>query len=1026
MRRRTAVFICSLIIIANVLGLVLINRFPSYNLRAAENGVLSLADWDTSRKGLLTAGGTWEFYPGELITPNREEDIFKQYNHLKRFVKVPDDWRDYEEYASNPFHLGTFRLVAELPEDGSFGITSNSIQYSAAVYLNGTKVYDSGLTLKELEYLVPSRQSITGITNSVARQMEIVIQVADYPGAMGGILHTVKFGTAQELLRDRDLSRAVDFFVISSCIVLGLCLIILYCWRKGSKNSFYFGMFLLMQGIYISTIGEKIITDIISIPKVSMTFYSFQIQIMYLSFFFLLLLINYFFHKYAKRESIIFLSILILVIGSFLNWVPEDSVFNMNLSIYQHKIIIAVIISISFGYILYVMGKAFRRGVETAEYMFIIITAFICYLTTMVLEFLFELEVGKIPTFMMLILVLTQILFMNYRSKLAFRKVEQLSTQLLAYDKMKDKFLVKTSKELQKPVNKIVSNTEMLLDGEKGILNLHQQQKVVEINREGKHIFTILEELLEASGENQEIVINTEVIDYKVLISIVEDYEYLVHEKNLKLVHTIPKDLPKLRADKTKLRQIFYHLLQNAVKFTEEGEITVTAVIHGNAAFLSVKDTGTGIEKDQKDIIFIPFYQGKKDGNENLSGLGLGLSIAKNLVEMQGGKIWVISEPGKGACFTFSLPLGEEAEHIVKDSKSSMEFVDRKEQALPPDLKSTCEQNIRGSIIGLKEEIILAAVRDQESLRELKRLNEVLKYTLVLFDSHSKVMDYALNEKADLLILDQSITDVTALDACKLIRHRHTMTELPIILLTEDSPSKEMQKAVTYGVNDFLKRPYSWEELEARIQTLLLVKKSAREAINQEMQNLHAQIMPHFLYNTLNTIIGLSFRDADKTCEALQHLSTYFRAKLDFNSYDSMISLERELELVKAYLSIEKMRYNERLEIVYAVDDAVNIMLPALTLQPLVENAVHHGIRNSSGKVTVEINIRREPGGLNIIEISDNGPGISKDKLEELMAEKNNRIGLSNVLRKIKLMKDADIAIKSTGESGTCITIYLK
>ena len=297
---------------------------------------------------------------------------------------------------------------------------------------------------------------------------------------------------------------------------------------------------------------------------------------------------------------------------------------------------------------------------------------------------------------------------------------------------------------------------------------------------------------------------------------------------------------------------------------------------------------------------------------------------------------------------------------------------------------------------------------------------------MVLIDSHTKAMEYALNEKADLLILDQSITDVAALDVCKRIRHRHTMTELPIILLTEESPSKEIQKAVASGVNDFLKRPYSWEELEARIQTLLLVKKSAREAINQEMQNLHAQIMPHFLYNTLNTIIGLSFRDADKTCEALQHLSTYFRAKLDFNSYNSMISLERELELVKAYLSIEKMRYNERLEIVYAVDETVNIMLPALTLQPLVENSVHHGIRNSSGKVTVEINIRREPGGLNVIEIRDNGPGISKEKLEELMADKNNRIGLSNVLRKIKLMKDADIAIKSAEESGTCITIYLK
>lgn len=103
MRRRTAVVICSFIIIANILGFVLINRFPSYNLRSAENGVLSLTDWDTSERGLLTAGGIWKFYPGELITPNKKEDTFIQYKHLKRYVKVPDDWRDYEEYTSNPF-----------------------------------------------------------------------------------------------------------------------------------------------------------------------------------------------------------------------------------------------------------------------------------------------------------------------------------------------------------------------------------------------------------------------------------------------------------------------------------------------------------------------------------------------------------------------------------------------------------------------------------------------------------------------------------------------------------------------------------------------------------------------------------------------------------------------------------------------------------------------------------------------------------------------------------------------------------
>src|SRR5690606_30781443 len=104
----------------------------------------------------------------------------------------------------------------------------------------------------------------------------------------------------------------------------------------------------------------------------------------------------------------------------------------------------------------------------------------------------------------------------------------------------------------------------------------------------------------------------------------------------------------------------------------------------------------------------------------------------------------------------------------------------------------------------------------------------------------------------------------------------------------------------------------------------------------------YAQITPHFLYNTLNTIIGLSYIDQEQTREALEHLATYFRTKLNFKKQRSFITLEEEVELVKAYLAIEKMRFEERLLIEYNIDETIKICIPTMTLQPLVENAVQH------------------------------------------------------------------------------------
>jgi len=226
------------------------------------------------------------------------------------------------------------------------------------------------------------------------------------------------------------------------------------------------------------------------------------------------------------------------------------------------------------------------------------------------------------------------------------------------------------------------------------------------------------------------------------------------------------------------------------------------------------------------------------------------------------------------------------------------------------------------------------------------------------------------------------------------------------------------------GANDYLQKPVAMDELLLRIESLLAVRQSSVDAIEVEMNHLYSQVTPHFVYNTLNTIIGLSYTDMDNTREALYSLATYFRAKLNVHYRNSMVLVEEEIELVKAYLYIEKMRFGDRLTIKYDIDESIQLMIPALSLQPLVENAVFHGVSKKPEGGTIEISVQRE-GQFVRIKIYDNGVGIPAKKLQQLMNEESSRIGFTNPLKKFKLMKNASLRLYSEEGKGTTILILL-
>lgn len=193
------------------------------------------------------------------------------------------------------------------------------------------------------------------------------------------------------------------------------------------------------------------------------------------------------------------------------------------------------------------------------------------------------------------------------------------------------------------------------------------------------------------------------------------------------------------------------------------------------------------------------------------------------------------------------------------------------------------------------------------------------------------------------------------------------------------------------------------------------------EARDAEIAFLRSQIKPHFLYNTLNSIAELCIDKPDKAEELTLDLSQYLRSSFDFKQLDSLTTIENELELVKAYINIEKARFGARLDVEYDVNVNLDIRIPSLILQPLVEKAIRHGLMSNVRGGTVKISVKEEADAIVSIAVEDNGCGMSETKREEILKPDVNKrgVGLWNISQRIKLLYGNSLRIESSEGIGT-------
>src|SRR5699024_1318898 len=143
----------------------------------------------------------------------------------------------------------------------------------------------------------------------------------------------------------------------------------------------------------------------------------------------------------------------------------------------------------------------------------------------------------------------------------------------------------------------------------------------------------------------------------------------------------------------------------------------------------------------------------------------------------------------------------------------------------------------------------------------------------------------------------------------------------PILLLKARSAPQDIQTGFLVGANDYVTKPVEKLELQSRVKALTTIKQSVYKRVKLEAAWLRAQIQPHFLFNTLNSLMALSEIDIDRMKELLMNFNEFLRNKFQFHYKDELISIDQELKIVRSYLNIEQVRFGERLEVVWELDD---------------------------------------------------------------------------------------------------------
>ncbi|OAS19705.1 ATP-binding protein [Paenibacillus oryzisoli] len=975
----------------------------------AVNGVMDLSAWQFDQDGTVRLDGQWELYPNQLFS--QPTDTLTAGDATPKMVQVPGSWQK----QMSTIGMATYRLRIQIGDATQvYGLKTASILIANRLIVNGTIVGSSGNPAEKQQYSALNKPYVSYFTLQPGWN-DILVQVANYEFRVNsGISESLLLGKAEQIAGVRDRASAHDWITLTAFLIMGLYFIGLFSQRRNDFSLVVLGIVCVCIAAFASISGERVLFD--AVGPLPFWLY-FRVQMVLTvgvgAGFFLYVYTAFrpYCFEWLTRGGLIVGGILVVLHSGF---APQltTGLFRQFTSLY---------VTISLLYATYVFVYTALHRVAGSGYLAVAAMALNVLVMNQNLNVYFGVPIYSLAPVEPFLVLLMLALLMSLRFSNAFHKIEELSGQLIQADKLKDNFLARTSHEFKTPLHGVMNISRSMLDDAGHPLNTEQREKLQLITDITRKLSQLVYDILDLSKLNQgELRLVPAPIDVRSVVEVqVRFYSYLCMEKDIQLINALPMDLPPAYADEIRLSQVIGNLLDNAIKHTERGRIVLTGKEQGGKIEIAVHDTGKGIHPDDMPFIFEPFKSVEGDQHR---GFGLGLPIAKQLVELQKGTLTVSSTLGVGSIFTFTLPISEQRNEATSPSSYSGTQLMPKETEYSFATPYVTNQSGKHTVLIVDDQYV--------NLKVLLDALQALDYRVVAVKNGYEALEQVDQlGRIDLVILDLMMPGMSGYEVCQEIRKQYSLLELPVLMVTAAIQPQDKVAAFQAGANDYLPKPFDLEELKARIGSLLAMKESLGRAIHMEVAFLQSQIKPHFLYNVLNSIVAASYKDLERARKMIADLADYLRGSFRFSNADERIGFAQEFSLIQTYIEIEQARFKDRIRFDFDIAKAAyDLQMPPLLLQPLVENAIRHGIGDRLKGGTVSLTVANSEGAWQFV-VADDGVGISPERLRTLLeqgdANEPQGVGLRNINKRLKYEYGVSLELVSELGCGTKVTIRI-
>jgi PAS domain S-box-containing protein len=458
---------------------------------------------------------------------------------------------------------------------------------------------------------------------------------------------------------------------------------------------------------------------------------------------------------------------------------------------------------------------------------------------------------------------------LGVNNALAYEEERKRARVLEELDKAKTLFFTNISHEFRTPLMLILGPLEELLNKTGVNLSLSEKQNLEVTHRNALRLLKLVNTLLDfsriESGRNEARFVSTDISAFTK--NLASNFRSVIEKADLQFKLNVEQISEPVYVDRPMWEKIVFNLLSNAFKYTLEGTITLSLNLRNGQLALSVEDTGVGIPQKELPRMFDRFHRVQNTAGRTYEGTGIGLSLIKELVLLHQGTIQVESEEGKGSVFTVTIPSGKEHLPLAQIHSGQADFDDIISNVFVEEATTLLEIGNDNQVAdnhifsnGTARELVLI-VDDNADMRQHIKAMLGTRYDIVTASNGVDALPKIARHKPSLILSDIMMPEMDGIELLRHVKEKQETAQIPVILITARAGEESKIEGYEIGADDYLVKPFSTNELLARIKAQIKIAK-ARKQVEQRLEGFLMQMPaavsvvegPSYRFTLVNTM----------------------------------------------------------------------------------------------------------------------------------------------------------------------------